>query len=140
MTSPQFDAEPHQVRPGVGNALDAVGAAAMKRGGRRLAAVALTVLLLVSWRHVYCVTCAGYTYLWWLRPSVEWALPDDVGADEQANLPVPAIIHQTWQTNQVPDKWKEAQQSCIDMHPDYEYRLWTDDDGLQLIKVRLPSS
>ena len=103
--------------------------------GRRRAAVILCVsVLLLSWRHVYLISCAAYTYLYWLNPSVNWAIPID-GAPSEA-LPVPAIIHQTWKTTEIPEKWREAQQSCINLHPDYDYRLWTDDDGLDLIKVR----
>lgn len=32
----------------------------------------------------------------------------------------------------VPEKWLQAQQSCIDKHPDYVYKLWTDEDALQV--------
>ena len=94
--------------------------------------VALAIFLLWPW--IYMISCAGYTYLYWLFPTVHWAVPQD--GDRQAdNLPVPAIIHQTWKTDQVPEKWKKAQQSCIDLHPDYEYKLWTDAEGLKLIEV-----
>ena len=96
-----------------------------------LIAVALFVLL---WPWVYMISCVGYTYGYWLFPNLTWANPGEVPSEE--SLPVPALIHQTWKTQQVPEKWAKAQQSCIDLHPDYEYKLWTDDDGLELIKVR----
>lgn len=79
------------------------------------------------------VSCAAYTYFYWLAPTLSWAVPD--GSTSKDSLPVPAIIHQTWKSKDIPDKWKKAQQSCIDLHPDYEYKLWTDDEGLELIKV-----
>jgi mannosyltransferase OCH1-like enzyme len=101
--------------------------------GRGAAGIAL-VLLVLLWPYVYCLSSVAFSYMWWLNPQLQWA-PEAVPAAEQQALPVPAIIHQTWQTKQVPEKWKKAQQSCIDLHPEYEYRLWTDDDGLQLIKV-----
>lgn len=50
---------------------------------------------------------------------------------------VPKLIHQTWKDDQLPDKWKEAQKSCIDLHPDYEYKLWTDKDA-ELVGVQSP--
>ncbi|KAL3444710.1 nucleotide-diphospho-sugar transferase [Aspergillus insuetus] len=40
---------------------------------------------------------------------------------------IPKIIHQTYKHNDIPAVWREAQQSCIDLHPDYKYILWTDD-------------
>jgi inositol phosphorylceramide mannosyltransferase catalytic subunit len=39
---------------------------------------------------------------------------------------IPKIIHQTYINESIPEIWKEAQQSCIKKHPDYEYILWTD--------------
>jgi hypothetical protein len=39
---------------------------------------------------------------------------------------IPKIIHQTYKNETIPEVWVEAQQSCIDLHPDYEYivRPW----------------
>lgn len=34
---------------------------------------------------------------------------------------IPKIIHQTYKNETIPEIWKDAQQSCIDLHPDYEY-------------------
>lgn len=42
------------------------------------------------------------------------------------NYTVPKIIHQTWKDNNIPQKWQAARQSCLDLHPDYEHKLWTD--------------
>ena len=42
---------------------------------------------------------------------------------------------QTWKSRDIPEKWRAAQKSCVDLHPDYEYRLWTDADALQFIEV-----
>lgn len=41
---------------------------------------------------------------------------------------IPKIIHQTYKScaptgnNSIPAIWRDAQQSCIDLHPDYEYK------------------
>jgi mannosyltransferase OCH1-like enzyme len=40
---------------------------------------------------------------------------------EQRPQIIPKIIHQTYKNETIPEVWKEAQQSCIDLHPDYEY-------------------
>lgn len=34
---------------------------------------------------------------------------------------IPKIIHQTYKNETIPEVWAGAQQSCIDLHPDYEY-------------------
>lgn len=36
---------------------------------------------------------------------------------------IPKIIHQTWRNETIPDKWSEAQQSCVTLHSDYEYKV-----------------
>ena len=55
-------------------------------------------------------------------------------------MKIPKIIHQTWKTRDIPydiykkewvDSWKKY-------HPDWEYRLWTDEDNRELIKRHYP--
>lgn len=31
---------------------------------------------------------------------------------------IPKIIHQTWKTDTIPDRWAEVRQTCVDLHPD----------------------
>src|SRR4051812_12474301 len=38
---------------------------------------------------------------------------------------IPKIIHQTYINSSIPVQWKKGQQSCIDLHPDYEYMVGT---------------
>lgn len=40
---------------------------------------------------------------------------------EQRPQIIPKIIHQTYKNETIPEMWMEAQQSCVDLHPDYEY-------------------
>lgn len=47
---------------------------------------------------------------------------------------VPKIIHQTWKTNVLPDRWQPVRASCAALHPDWEYMLWTDASGRELIE------
>lgn len=36
---------------------------------------------------------------------------------------IPKIIHQTYINESIPEHWIEPQQSCINLHPDYEYKV-----------------
>ena len=46
---------------------------------------------------------------------------------------IPKIIHQTWKTNEIPAQWQAYQQSWQQHHPDWQYRLWTDDELRDLV-------
>jgi hypothetical protein len=98
-----------------------------------IALTASIALLLLLWPHLSILTATAYSYAWWLRPEVHWAQPGPPKAGQKAV--VPKLMHQTWQTTEVPEKWAAARQSCLDLHPDYEHRLWTDADGLEFISV-----
>ncbi|MBE2287325.1 MAG: hypothetical protein IAE77_27975 [Prosthecobacter sp.] len=51
---------------------------------------------------------------------------------------IPRIIHQTWKTRDIPPHLQEFQQSWRVHHPDWEYRLWTDEDNSRLIHECYP--
>lgn len=51
---------------------------------------------------------------------------------------IPRIIHQTWKTEVLPERWTNVSQSCKDYNPDYEYMLWTDDSSREFIKTHYP--
>lgn len=89
--------------------------------------------VLVAWPYVTSFAAVGYGYAWWMvTPGPpRW----DVSSPANATA-VPKIIHQTWKEETVPEKWRAAQKSCRDLHPDYEYRLWTDSQALDFIEVR----
>ena len=36
---------------------------------------------------------------------------------------IPKIIHQTYKNSSIPEIWQAGQQSCIDLHEDYEYKV-----------------
>lgn len=42
---------------------------------------------------------------------------------------IPHIIHQTWKSHDIPDKWQPFQASWKKFHPDWEYRFTTDADN-----------
>jgi hypothetical protein len=97
------------------------------------------LFLLAPWLRMFAA--AGYGVAWWsLAAEVHWARPGSAPAPAQAAAAaaVPKLMHQTWQTKQVPAKWAAARKSCIDLHPDFEHRLWTDEEGLAFIKKHYP--
>lgn len=52
---------------------------------------------------------------------------------------IPKIIHQTYKNDSIPEHWKGPQQSCLDLHPDYEYKLWTDKKSREFIAAEYVS-
>ncbi|HIF08190.1 MAG TPA: hypothetical protein EYQ64_15005 [Gemmatimonadetes bacterium] len=51
---------------------------------------------------------------------------------------IPRIIHQTWKDQDVPERFLEAQRSWREVHPEWEYRFWTDEDLETLVRERAP--
>ena len=51
---------------------------------------------------------------------------------------IPTIIHQTWRTGEIPERWKDYQASWQREHPGWAYRLWTDQANRELIATRYP--
>jgi len=65
----------------------------------------------------------------------ELALPSH---DTQNNATqwIPKIIHQVYlgfDNKVMPQEWEETRQRCIEMHPDYEYILWTNETSRELL-------
>lgn len=56
----------------------------------------------------------------------------------EKNPIIPKIIHQTYKTTDVPKVWRAGQQACVDLHPDYQYILWTDDMAREFISEEYP--
>ena len=53
-------------------------------------------------------------------------------------MKIPKIIHQTWKSKTIPLKCKKWVKSWKEKHPDWEYKLWTDEDNRNLIKTYFP--
>ena len=51
---------------------------------------------------------------------------------------IPRIIHQTWSNDHVPDQYRELVDSWKTNHPNWKYRLWTDEDLDQLVAENFP--
>jgi mannosyltransferase OCH1-like enzyme len=64
--------------------------------------------------------------------KAELPAPGSPPTDKRSHM-IPKIIHQTYINTSIPEVWQEAQQSCINLHPDWEYKLWTDEMSLKFI-------
>ncbi|KAF2659074.1 glycosyltransferase family 32 protein [Lophiostoma macrostomum CBS 122681] len=67
----------------------------------------------------------------------ELPAPNSPAISERPQV-IPKIIHQTYINESVPEHWKGPQQSCLDLHPDYEYKLWTDKKSREFIAAEYP--
>ncbi|NNM67399.1 MAG: hypothetical protein HKM06_05265, partial [Spirochaetales bacterium] len=47
---------------------------------------------------------------------------------------IPAMIHQTSKTKRIPQMWARLQKKVRQAYPDWEYRLWTDQENLELVR------
>lgn len=61
-----------------------------------------------------------------------------VGGKLDKTLLIPKIIHQTYKTEKIPEVWRPGQQACVDLHPDYQYILWTDEMSRDFIAEKYP--
>lgn len=53
---------------------------------------------------------------------------------------IPKIIHQTYKhKTPLPNTYQTCQNIILELHPDFEYRFWTDDDMFDEIKTNFPS-
>lgn len=57
---------------------------------------------------------------------------------ESVTMKVPKIIHQTWKDTVIPKEWVPYQEKVKALHPDWEYRLWTDNDNDRFIQEHYP--
>ena len=53
-------------------------------------------------------------------------------------MTIPKIIHQTYKNHNLPEIYKMCQTEIKRLHPDFEYRFYTDDDMDRLMKTEFP--
>lgn len=95
----------------------------------------------VELKFILAAHLALFAYLFYLTFDLITLLNDDSAQDaispSELVLPgpaqIPKIIHQTYKTSAIPEVWKEGQQACVDLHPDYQYILWTDKSSREFI-------
>ena len=69
--------------------------------------------------------------------------PADALAEEQRTglrrEKIPRIIHQTWKTESLPERWVAVRKDCMRMLPNYEFKMWTDVTSREFIQTEYPS-
>jgi mannosyltransferase OCH1-like enzyme len=95
-----------------------------------------TIVLLLS---AYIIWPWIYTAWIWRKSTIDFIDFPIVSSSDNALTNVPRIIHQTWRdVDTIPTSWQQASNSCRNLHPNYEYRLWTDESARSLIKKEFP--
>ena len=97
----------------------------------------ILLILVFVCQDLYCLVLIAYNYSYWslFFSSFHIFEKKDLASTLASETQVPRILHQSWKTSDIPDAWRNAQQSCKIIHQGagYEYRLWTDVDAEGLI-------
>ncbi|KAF9818329.1 hypothetical protein IEO21_02844 [Rhodonia placenta] len=103
-----------------------------------LAAVLVgTVVVLSSISYYLSINTNAYISELELDAPINASLPWNATEHGQVEL-IPRILHQTWKSETLPEKWVDVSQGCRDMMPDYEYMLWTDASSREFIAEHYP--
>jgi mannosyltransferase OCH1-like enzyme len=51
---------------------------------------------------------------------------------------IPRLIHQSWSSSVLPKKFATWSDRCRELHPEWEWVLWTDDDNERLFERFFP--
>ena len=51
---------------------------------------------------------------------------------------IPKIIHHTWKTTEIPQKWQHTVTSCKNTYHKYQYILWTDQQMYTFVRTQFP--
>jgi mannosyltransferase OCH1-like enzyme len=51
---------------------------------------------------------------------------------------IPKIIHQTYKSNELPPVYRQCQETVLKLHPDFEYRFYTDEDMDRIVREEAP--
>jgi mannosyltransferase OCH1-like enzyme len=47
---------------------------------------------------------------------------------------IPRIFHQSWKTNEVPERFQSWSESCRRAHPEWKWVVWSNDDNRKLVE------
>ena len=105
-------------------------AADSRRAGCSLLALGALVALLI-----------GFMRVVWRLAHLEtrhrWA-PVPPAPDMAGGPAIPKVIHQMYQSEQLPAQWRNGSAAWKQLHPDYRYVLWTDASLRELIAAEYP--
>lgn len=104
-----------------------------KLPGTFVKSVVLPLVLVACLFAIVCV--AYYVYVAWAPLDAPFAELSDTG---RGTSRIPKIIHQVWKTDTIPDRWKEPADMVRRMNPDFEIRLWSDEEALKFLQRFYP--
>jgi hypothetical protein len=70
-----------------------------------------------------------------LDPSLDISNPSIFNA---STFVVPKVIHHRWNDEIVPERWQPVLDRCKALHPDYQFILWTEKSGRELLQRSFP--
>jgi len=109
---------------------------------RRYAALLCTALLmpLIGGHAWLCWSLARRERLhrWRYRGGGTGGGTGDGGTGAQGRAAIPRIIHQMYRTTELPEDWAHVPRAWKQLHADYQYMLWTDEQLRQLIAEDYP--
>lgn len=73
--------------------------------------------------------------------DVQTALSDLALAKYSAVIPngnIPKVVHQTYSSTDLPLNYQTWRNDCISKNPEWEFKLWTDDDNSKLVSDHYP--
>jgi inositol phosphorylceramide mannosyltransferase catalytic subunit len=76
---------------------------------------------------IFTFILAGQNRTKWINPETR---------NDSTTQLIPKIIHQTWKTSEIPQKWKLASSSCREKYPGFEFILWNDTMSEEFIKQK----
>lgn len=92
---------------------------------------------------VYILGAVGLLQLFFLYLEFQGGVPAGTfkacsDGGEHCAQRIPNIIHQTYKTERVPDRWNSTPSQWKEYHPGWTYMLWTDEDNEALIRDHYP--
>jgi mannosyltransferase OCH1-like enzyme len=63
-----------------------------------------------------------------INNSPIWSMLENNYDNHYIKTNIPKIIHQVWLGGAIPDKYKRLRDTWIEKNPDWQYKLWTDED------------
>ncbi|KAL7421918.1 hypothetical protein Q5752_003690 [Cryptotrichosporon argae] len=94
---------------------------------------------------VHAASASSSPIEYWREPEWDGTVQGTAGWNRLYNVStragetIPRLIHQTWKSDQLPEKWREAWVECREGMPDYEYMLWTDETAREFVATHYPS-
>ena len=98
--------------------------------------VCYSLVLFIGFLSVYIARPWVHAAYVWRESTIQSLDSSEILSSKSS---IPRIIHQTYRNNfSIPFKWQQASNSCRTLHPNYQYKFWSDEEGRGLIKKEFP--